>query len=128
MTLIISRICNYSQFDLCNHMHNQMRKKQPKIRDRDWNELADTLKSVAHSERLAIIHLMCNCGFGQLEVKNIYSELHLEQSRTSRHLGIMKKGGLLKREVKKGKTYYGFNSQNNIALCLKEMLTEKKIT
>lgn len=125
MILIISWIYNYSQFELCIYMHNQMRKKQFKIRDRDWNELADTLKSVAHSERLAIIHLMCNCGSGQIEVKNIYSALHLEQSTTSRHLGIMRKGGLLKREVKKGKTYYGFNSQNDTALCLKEMLTEK---
>jgi predicted transcriptional regulator len=101
------------------------KKKQVKARDHDWNELADTLKSVAHSERLAIIHLMCNCGDDQLEVKNIYNALHLEQSTTSRHLSIMKKGGLLKREVKKGKTYYGFNSQNNTAICLKEMLTEK---
>lgn len=100
------------------------KKRQLKTKDHGWNELADTLKSVAHSERLAIIHLMCNCGSGQLEVKNIYSTLHLEQSTTSRHLGIMKKGGILKREVKRGKTYYGFNSQNNTALCLKEMLTE----
>jgi predicted transcriptional regulator len=99
-------------------------KKQFKTRKHDWNELADNLKSVAHCERLAIIHLMCNCGADQLEVKNIYSTLRLEQSTTSRHLSIMKKGGLLKREVKKGKTYYGFNLKNSIALCLKEMLTE----
>ena len=118
-------VCNYLQFDLCNQTHNQMgKKKQVKTWDRDWNELADTLKSVAHSERLAIIHLMCNCGADQLEVKNIYNTLHLEQSTTSRHLSIMKKGGLLKREVKKGKTYYRFNSQNSTALCLKNMLTE----
>lgn len=101
-----------------------IKKKQLKTKNHDWNELADTLKSVAHSERLAIIHLLCNCGSDQIEVKNIYSELHLEQSKTSRHLGIMKKGGLLKREVKKGKTYYGFNPQNDTALCLKEILTE----
>jgi predicted transcriptional regulator len=101
-----------------------MSKKQFKARDNDWNELADALKSVAHSERLAIIHLMCICGSDQVEVKNIYSTLHLEQSTTSRHLSIMRKGGVLKREVKKGKTYYGFNSQSNTALCLKEMLAD----
>lgn len=101
--------------------------KQIKTQGSDWNELSDSLKSVAHSERLAIIHLMCNCGHDQIEVKNIYSTLHLGQSTTSRHLGIMKKGGLLKREVKKGKTYYGFNSLNNTALCMKEMLMNKTL-
>ncbi|MBS1554088.1 MAG: helix-turn-helix transcriptional regulator [Bacteroidetes bacterium] len=92
----------------------------------DWNELADTLKSVAHCDRLAIIHLLCNCDCDQLEVKNIYSALHLEQSTTSRHLNVMKKGGLLKREVKNGKTYYGFNAENIAALCLKKILTDRK--
>ena len=104
---------------------NEMAKRQLKALNRDWNELADTLKSVAHSERLSIIHLICNCGCEQLEVKNIYSTLHLTQSTTSRHLSIMRKGGLLKRVVKKCKTYYGFNPQNNTAFCLKEMLMEK---
>ncbi len=95
-----------------------------KIRDHDLNELADALKSVAHAERLAIIYLLCNNGNDDLEVKNIYNTLNLAQSTTSRHLSIMKKGGLLKREVKKGKTYYRFNPQNNTAVCLKEMLKE----
>lgn len=101
-----------------------MSKKLSKTRKHDWNELADTLKSVAHCDRLAIVHLMCNCGSDQLEVKTIYNALHLEQSTTSRHLNIMKKGGLLEREVKNGKTYYGFNSQNKTTLCLKGMLTD----
>lgn len=101
-----------------------MGKKQLKPGKYDWNELADTLKSVAHCDRLTIIHLLCNCDCDQLEVKNIYSALHFEQSTTSRHLNIMKKTGLLKREVKKGKTYYGFNAENIAALCLKEMLTD----
>lgn len=102
----------------------QMAKKRFNTRNHDWEELADTLKSVAHSERLTIIYMLCNCGCDQLEVKNIYSTLHLGQPTTSRHLIIMRKGGLLKREVKKGKTYYGLNSQSNTALCLKEMLTD----
>lgn len=99
-----------------------MRKIPLKTSGHDLNELADTLKSVAHVERLAIIHLLCNSGNDPLEVKDIYNILNLAQSTTSRHLSIMKKGGLLKREVKRGKTYYGFNPQNNTAVCLKEML------
>ncbi|HEX8039224.1 MAG TPA: winged helix-turn-helix domain-containing protein [Chryseosolibacter sp.] len=84
--------------------------------------LADTLKAVAHTERLAIIHLLCSSRTSALEVKSIYKSLNLTQSTTSRHLSMMKKGGLLKREVNKGKTYYSFNLENRAAVCLKEML------
>jgi hypothetical protein len=57
-------------------------------------------------------------------VKCIYEALHLEQSITSRHLTIMKKGGILKREVNNGKTFYQFNRDNITAQCLKKLLTE----
>ncbi len=88
----------------------------------NWEEIADALKSVAHSGRLAILNMLCNCGCDLVMVKDIYHKLHLDQSSTSRNLGIMKKGGLLKREVKKGKTYYGMNNSNFTARCLTEML------
>ena len=70
-----------------------------KTPETDWNDLAESLKSAAHPERLAILHLMCTCGCDQLMVKSIYGTLHLQQSSTSRHLGIMKKSGLLKFEI-----------------------------
>lgn len=89
----------------------------------DWNDLAEAMKSAAHPERLAILHLMSSSGSDQIMVKNIYGALHLEQSITSRHLGIMKKSGLLKREVKGGKTFYRFNSDNQTAQCIKKLLT-----
>lgn len=88
----------------------------------NWDEIADAIKSVAHSERLAILHMICNCGCDQVMVKNIYDQLNMDQSSTSRHLGIMKKGGLLKREVKDGRIYYGVNTSNLTAQCLIEML------
>lgn len=99
-------------------------KRMRKRKKIDLSDLADTLKSVAHSERLAILQLFCNCGCEQMMVKSIYNELHLDQSNTSRHLGIMKKCGVLKREVKKGKTYYGFNSANDATQCIKGLLTD----
>lgn len=92
---------------------------------KDWNDVAEALKSTAHPERLAILHLMCNCGCDQIMVKDIYETLHLEQSITSRHLGIMKKSGILKREMKSGKTLYGFNTDNLTVQCIKKLLTEK---
>ena len=90
----------------------------------DWVDLAEALKSTAHPERLAILHLMCNCGCEQIMVKDIYGALHLRQSITSRHLGIMKKAGVLKREIKEGKTFYRFNKKNPTAQCIKKLLTE----
>lgn len=85
--------------------------------------MAEIMKSAAHPERLAILNLMCNCGCDEIMVKNIYGVLHLKQSITSRHLGIMKKSGLLKREVKGGKTFYRFNKDVQTAHCIKKLLT-----
>ena len=90
----------------------------------DWYDLADAIKSVAHPDRLAILHLMCNSGSDQMKVKDIYEKLHLEQSITSRHLGIMKKSGLLKREIKVGKIFYYINKDNITAQCITRLLTE----
>ena len=92
----------------------------------DWADMAEAMKSTAHPERLAILHLMCNCGCDQIMVKDIYNALHLEQSITSRHLGIMKKSGVLKREIKEGKTFYRFNTDNLTAQCIKKLLTDKE--
>ena len=99
-------------------------KKRVKVDNRNWESLADAFKSVAHPERLAILHLICNCGNDQLVVKRIYGTLHLSQPTTSRHLGIMKKCGLLIRESKNGKTYYGPNPQNSAMLCIKKLLID----
>ena len=92
----------------------------------DWSDLAEALKSAAHPERLSILHLMCNCSCDQMMVKTIYEALHLEQSITSRHLGIMKRGGLLRREIIHGKILYAINKDSGIAQSIKKLLTERK--
>lgn len=117
------QIFNYLQFDI---RINRMMAKTKIKPETDWNDLAESLKSAAHPERLAILHLMCTCGCDQLMVKSIYGTLHLQQSSTSRHLGIMKKSGLLKREIKKGKIFYCFSKENLTAQCIKNILMSKK--
>lgn len=116
------QVYNYLQFGIpiCTTM------AKTRISERDWAELADALKSTAHPERLAILYLMCNCGCDQIMVKDIYSTLNLEQSITSRHLGIMKKSGVLKREIRDGKTFYHLNKENLTAQCIKKLLTDKE--
>lgn len=102
-----------------------MSKKNNKISEIYWDNLAEAWKSAAHPERLAILHLMCNCKCDQMMVKHIYETLQLEQSITSRHLSIMRKAGLLKRKIKDGKTFYHLNKENEIARGIKNFLTEK---
>lgn len=122
MTTVIMQNWYYPQFGIPNY--KSMKERKIKRSSIDWNDLAEAMKSMAHPERLAILHLMCNCGCDQVMVKNIYKALHLEQSITSRHLGIMKKSRLLKREVRGGKTLYGFNNESLTAQCVKKLLTE----
>ena len=89
-----------------------------------WDDFAEALKSAAHPKRLAILHLMSNCGREKIMVKSIYETLHLKQSITSRHLGIMKKTGLLKREINEGKTFYRINPNNLTIQCIRKLLME----
>lgn len=121
MSVVILQVCNYLQFGILISVQVTMANAKSKT---DWNDLAEALKSAAHPERIAILHLMCNCGCDEMKVKSIYEKLRLEQSITSRHLGIMRKSGLLKREIKEGKTLYRFNKNNLTAQCIRKLLTE----
>lgn len=91
----------------------------------DFTEISEVLKSVAHPSRIAIISLLCNCGCERLTVKNIYEQLKFEQAVTSKHLGIMKKSGLLKRETEGNKIYFLLNKENAITSCLTDCLIIK---
>lgn len=99
-------------------------KTKAKDQKKNWDDIAEIMKSVAHTDRLAILHLLCNCGNDKMVVREIYEKLHLEQSVTSRHLGIMKKSGLLKREIMTGKIFYRFNENNPTAQCMRKFLLE----
>lgn len=89
---------------------------------KNWGEIAEVMKSVAHSERLAILHLLSNCGRDKMVVKEFYERLHLQQSVASRHLGIMRKSGLLKREIIDGRIFYRFNEGNTTGQCMRRFL------
>lgn len=90
----------------------------------DVIELAEMVKSIAHPERLQILNFMCNCGSDKLSVKHIYETLKMEQPIVSRHLGIMKRAGLLKKEVEGRSTYYYLNLENPACTCAQRMLAK----
>lgn len=72
---------------------------------KEYKDLADQFKSLAHPDRIAIVKLMCDCNCRRMTVKSIYEKLQMEQPIASRHLSIMRNSGLLKREQDRNTTY-----------------------
>ena len=81
---------------------------------------AEKFKSIGHPTRLAILHLLCKCGYDRLTVKCIYNTLELDQPNTSRHLSILKKSGLLVRKVEDGKIFYSLFKEDSITQCIRQ--------
>jgi DNA-binding transcriptional ArsR family regulator len=59
--------------------------------------MAETMKAIAHSDRLAIMKLLCKSQAEGLTVKTIYEKLKLQQPVASRHLNILKSAGVVRR-------------------------------
>lgn len=68
--------------------------------------MAEVMKSMAHSDRLAILKLLCKSQAEGLSVKTIYEKLRLQQPVVSRHLNILKSAGVVRRLQEGQKTYY----------------------
>ena len=59
--------------------------------------IAEVMRAMAHSDRLAILKLLCTNQTEGLTVKRIYEELQLQQPVVSRHLNILKSAGVVRR-------------------------------
>lgn len=93
-----------------------------KSRTDDFLETAETLRAAAHPERLAIMNLLWKSGCNPMNVKLIYETLGLEQSAVSRHLGILKRCGLLRKAGSGNNTCYSLDMSNPITLSMVECL------
>lgn len=93
-----------------------------KLGKADFPEVAEMLKSLAHPERLAILELLNNCDCERMTVKNIYQQLKLDQPTASKHLGIMKRSGLVLRETEGANTFFSLNHNNVITNCISKCL------
>lgn len=125
MRLLIISGCSYS--DVCIQVastSDTIVKNRTAIRigSKDFPEAAEMLKSLAHPDRLAIMELLNNCDCERMTVKHIYEQLKLDQPVASRHLGIMKRSGLVKRETEGSKTFFSLNQENAITVCLSKCL------
>lgn len=73
---------------------------------KDIHDMAEIMKAMAHSDRLAIMKLLCKNQTEGLSVKTIYEKLRLQQPVVSRHLNILKNAGVVRRLQKGQKIHY----------------------
>ena len=85
------------------------------IHKENYYPLAEALKSIGHPERIAIMNLICSSKEKRMTVKNIYESLGIEQPIASKHLGILKRCGILEREAEGASTYYCLCKNNKMA-------------
>ena len=83
-----------------------------KVKDLTLTQLeyaANMLKAIAHPMRIAILSYLEDGK--RLTVTEIHELLHIEQSTTSHHLGILKDKGVLKSEREGKNTYYSLKHE-----------------
>ncbi|HEU4718977.1 MAG TPA: metalloregulator ArsR/SmtB family transcription factor [Bacteroidia bacterium] len=71
--------------------------------------MAEIFKSMDHDSRVKILKLLCSAKNKRMTVKNICETMEMEQSIVSRHLGILKRSGVLERKNEGGKVFFGLN-------------------
>ena len=64
---------------------------------KDMHDMAEIMKAIAHTDRLAIMKLLCKSQVDGLTVKTIYEKLRLQQPVVSRHLNILRSAGVVRR-------------------------------
>lgn len=72
----------------------------------EMRNMAEVMKAMAHSDRLAIMKLLCKSQAEGLSVKTIYEKLRLQQPVVSRHLNILKSAGVVRRLQEGQKIHY----------------------
>ena len=72
------------------------------------------MKAMSHPMRVEIIKLLSQKD--KMCVTEIYTELKLEQSTTSHHLGILKDSGILKPTRNGKQIYYSLNGKKFLTL------------
>ncbi len=74
------------------------------------DKAAEIMKALGHPIRIQMVELISQKG--KFCVSDIYKTLKMEQSTASHHLGILRKGGVLKTERKGKQIYYLLNGDN----------------
>lgn len=87
--------------------------------------LSESLKALAHPDRLKILLLIMQHKKQKLTVTEIQQQLDLLQPETSRHLSILKNKNILNRIKEGSNVFYYMNTEHPEFICFMKYLNEK---
>lgn len=96
------------------------------INSKEMIEMTEMIKALGHPSRIAILYLISNDKEGKMTVKSLYNFLKMPQPVISRHLIILKNGGLLQRQVVGASTYYALDRKNANVKIIEKCFQSKK--
>ncbi|MDX2172792.1 MAG: metalloregulator ArsR/SmtB family transcription factor [Bacteroidota bacterium] len=97
-----------------------MRKKE-----HDLILISESLKAMAHPDRISILTLLGQKKEIKFSVNQICDKLKLNQPEASRHLSILKNKGVLLFERVGSHIYYSLNKNNLVFNCIEKLLDKK---
>lgn len=87
--------------------------------------ISESLKAMAHPDRINIITLLGQRKENKFSVNQICDRLKLNQPEVSRHLSILRNKGILLFERAGSHVYYSLNKNNFVFNCIENMLESK---
>ena len=96
------------------------------ISNEELLNMSESLKALAHPDRIKIIMLIMKQHQQKMNVTEIYKQLDLLQPETSRHLNILKSRRILKSSKEGHHVFYTMNPAHPEFTCVINCLTEKK--
>ncbi len=96
-----------------------------KSKEQDLLLISESLKALAHPNRINILTLLGQNEKVKFSVTEICDRLKLNQPETSRHLSILKNKGILVFERIGSNIYYSINRNNVVFNCIESLLKKK---
>lgn len=95
-----------------------------KNKEQDLLLISESLKALAHPNRISILGLLGQNDKVKFSVTEICDKLKLTQPETSRHLSILKNKGILLFERVGSNIYYTINKNNKVFNCMENILNK----
>lgn len=87
--------------------------------------ISESLKAMAHPDRINIIMLLGQREKVRFSVTQICDKLKLNQPEASRHLSILKNKGVLLFQRDGSNIYYSLNKDNIVFSCIENLFDKK---
>lgn len=93
-----------------------------KKKEHDLILISESLKAMAHPDRISILTLLGQKKIIKFSVNQICDKLKLNQPEVSRHLSILKNKRILMFERVGSHIYYSINKNNLVFSCIENLL------